>query len=334
MGQVRAGTVGQVGMASEEVTLIPIDSLQRGDSPRLNGVSREHVQLLCESGKELSPIIVHRHTMRVIDGMHRLAAARLVGMKEVPVTFFDGSDFDAFIESVQANNRHGLPLTLADREAAVLRILASQPQCSDRWIAQTVGLAPGTVGSIRHRRNPGDDHIQTRVGRDGRIRPLDTTSGRMAAAAAMAENPDASLREIAKLVGLSPATVLDVRNRMQQGERLVPPGSGKAVGGARSVSRRVSIRRVRSRVILNRDRTELLEILQRDPSLHMSESGRSLIRWLRSRAVGPGDFKELIDSAPDHCLYAVAEVVMHCAREWQSCAEELQHKLGSLNELP
>ncbi|MFC7729983.1 hypothetical protein [Actinomadura keratinilytica] len=69
----------------------------------------------------LPPILVHRRTMRVVDGMHRLRAARLQGRCEIGVRFVDGPDADVFVAAVRANIGHGLPLSLADREAAAAR---------------------------------------------------------------------------------------------------------------------------------------------------------------------------------------------------------------------
>ncbi len=84
--------------------------------------------------------------MRVIDGTHRLRAAILNGHEEIGVLFFDGTDDDAFVAAVRANVVHGLPLALADREAAATRIIKSHPQWSDRAIAEAAGLAAQTGG--------------------------------------------------------------------------------------------------------------------------------------------------------------------------------------------
>src|SRR5215475_12583633 len=106
---------------------VPISSLLPGDSPRLTGENPEHVQLLA-AAQGLPPILVHRSTMRVIDGMHRLRAAKLRGDRTIFVKFFEGDDGEAFLLSVDANIKHGLPLSLADREAAASRILALYQQ--------------------------------------------------------------------------------------------------------------------------------------------------------------------------------------------------------------
>ena len=59
--------------------LVDIAALRPADSPRLAGCSEEFVRSLASSGAHLSPIVVHRATMRVVDGSHRLKAAVLRG---------------------------------------------------------------------------------------------------------------------------------------------------------------------------------------------------------------------------------------------------------------
>ena len=66
----------------EEPVVVPVELLRHADSPRLDGESPDHIRTLAESGSDLPPILVHRETMRVIDGMHRLRAAILNGQLE------------------------------------------------------------------------------------------------------------------------------------------------------------------------------------------------------------------------------------------------------------
>jgi len=163
---------------ANHVEKVAVSSLLGGNSPRLNGEDKQHIKVLAETDQPLPPILVHRGTMRVIDGMHRLRAAQSLGWPEIEAVFCDGTEEEAFLLAVKANTEHGLPLTLADREAAAARIISSNPEHSDRWIAAITGLANGTVGAIRRRLGYGDDRVKARIGRDGRIRPVDSTDGR------------------------------------------------------------------------------------------------------------------------------------------------------------
>ena len=61
------------------VTTVPVSALRAGQSPRQAGENLEHVRALADTTDELPPIIVRRADMRVVDGMHRLRAARLRG---------------------------------------------------------------------------------------------------------------------------------------------------------------------------------------------------------------------------------------------------------------
>lgn len=312
--------------AASEVQRVPIRSLQSADSPRINGEDSQHINMLVQADTPLPPILVQRGTMRVIDGMHRLRAAMLLGDETIEVRFFDGTDADAFIAGVKANTEHGLPLTLADREAAASRIIALYPEYSDRWIADISGLAPGTVSIVRRRLTDRDVLAKKRRGRDGRMRPLDGTDGRRMAIRKIAEHPDASLREIARMVGVSPGTVRDVRNRMARGEdpvlrkqpdsgareRLPDDGDGQEK------------RKARASVSRARDRGKLLLKLQRDPSLRFSETGRKLLRQLEILVYGPDELVGLVETIPPHCVYLIAELARCCADDWLQATHSLQ----------
>jgi len=314
---------------------VPVRAPRAGDSPRLDGASAEHVRVLAESGVVLPPILVHRTTMRVIDGMHRLQAAQLRGDETIGVQFFDGADDDAFIAAVRANVTHGLPLTRRDREAAAARIVDSHPHLSDRSIATITGLGARKVADIRQRRGSGGaGQAAVRIGRDGRTRPLSSAHARRLASDAIAERPHASLREVARLVGLSPTTVRDVRERMRRGEDPVPVG--RAANGW--TTRRMSGERpapvqpaARSDAINGRerddgpDRTQLLENLNKDPSLRFSESGRLLLRALFVGSGGP-PAPRLLNSLPPHCAYTLRALARFCAKEWLDFAAHLERR--------
>jgi len=213
-----AGYLAQVPVALDETASVsvPISSLLPGDSPRLGGEMPEHVRRLV-AARVFPPILVHRSTMRVIDGMHRLRAAQLRGDQTISVRFFEGDEGAAFLLSIGANIRRGLPLSLADREAAARRILALYRQWSDRAVAAATGLSPTTVSTIRRRQFLQTEREGSRVGRDGRVRPVDGSAGRRRASAVISRKPDAPLRAIAKEAGVSMGTARDVRARLQAG---------------------------------------------------------------------------------------------------------------------
>ncbi|MGW6459820.1 transcriptional regulator, partial [Streptomyces sp. NPDC055078] len=204
-------------------TFVPVDQVTETRLVRVAGSSPDHVSALAQCPDGLPPILVHRPTMQVIDGVHRLRAAKLRGDATIGVRFVDGTEEDAFVLAVSANVTQGLPLTLADRTAAASRILSSHPHLSDRLIASTVGLSTKKVAAIRQCSTGEMTQLNTRLGRDGKVRPLDASHGRTIASRAISNNPDLSLREIARIAGISVGTARDVRERMRRGEDPIPP---------------------------------------------------------------------------------------------------------------
>ncbi|WP_260617393.1 MULTISPECIES: ParB N-terminal domain-containing protein [Microbispora] len=326
--------------------IVPVRHLTSSLSPRKRREDPEHVRLLAETDRALDPLLVHRPTMRVIDGMHRLRAAVLKGRSEIAVRFFDGSEADAFVLSVRLNVGHGLPLTLDERKEAARRILASHPHWSDRAVAESTGLSAKTVATVR-RRLDGQEGLQhSRVGRDGRSRPLSSIEGRRSAAALLAANSEISLRELSRKTGLSVGTVRDVRERLGRGQDPIPERlrarerSGAGPRGTTTPARdqdaearRVGEARRRPGGSSRRGETRpgrgageavetvvMLRKLARDPSLRATESGRLLLRMLLATEVGPAQWKEIAEAIPSHCMPLVRAVVLQRSEEWKQLA--------------
>lgn len=201
-----AGTADSPAPSHNRTSSVPIRSLRPRETFREHGENHEHVTMLAQSPERLPPIVVHRKTMRVIDGMHRLLAAELRGDRVVDVVFFDGDEEDAFVTAIASNARHGMPLSLAERAAAATRILRSRPQWPDRVIARATGLAPSAVSAIRRRAGVADAHSNVVV-------PLSRRSEFGAP-----EPPVGPVQQVAKEFGLDPGAVLDVLNQLR-GER-------------------------------------------------------------------------------------------------------------------
>lgn len=305
-------------------TRVPVDSLTGGISPRLLGENVEHAHALAETDAPLPPILVQRDTMRVIDGMHRLLAARIKGLDTVEVRFFDGDDREAFIAAVQANIGHGLPLSLADREAAASRIIISHPQWSDRGIAEVAGLAADTVARIRRETPDQAGRADARLGRDGRLRPLSSAAGRRAASRIIADRPDATLREIAGEAGISLTTARDVRERLRRGESPVPAREARAEQRSAAARSRGRSHEHRSAERAIHDKGLALKKLRNDPALRMSEEGRRILRWLAAHALRPQDADELAASIPAHCVSLIVDVALEFGDEWKGLAEMLR----------
>ncbi len=313
---------------------VPVLSLRPADSPRLNGEDRAHIARLAETETPLPPILVDRRTMRVIDGMHRLMAASLQGLETIDVTFFDGGEGDIFLRAVQENIAHGLPLSQADRRAAAERIIVSHPHMSDRAIGHSVGLAAKTVAAIRKSSSEEIPQSNARVGRDGRVRPLDSGIGRRRAAEFLSQQPDASLRDVARAAGISPATVLDVRKRLERGESPVPnsPAANAGHNGANGKGAEpdapangttVPAVRLSSRAAAPSDPAAAVEKLLRDPSLRGNDRGKGMLRLLHVNAVGAEQLTEAAATVPPHCVGIVVLLARQYAKMWQDFAREL-----------
>ena len=311
--------------------MVPIDSLVSGYSARASGHDSEHVKVLMQMEDSLPPIIVHRPTMRIIDGEHRAQAAQLRGEREIRVRFFDGDEQAAFIFSVQANIAQGLPLTLADRTAAAARILSFRPEWSDRAIARMTGLSAAAVGAIRRRSTVQDEQLNVRLGRDGRRRPVNAALGRAQASELITKKPDASLREIANEVGLSIATVRDVRKRMAQHRHPVPPSQRKSLNMYRPRDRSgLKIGRPSSRKCAAiRPPAVVLERFKRDPSLRSTEPGRMFLKWLTIQINGVDRWEQFVDHIPPHSVIMMWEAAHGIAHAWEGIADKLDQRANS-----
>jgi ParB-like chromosome segregation protein Spo0J len=305
---------------SPEVVAISLSALQLGGSPRLEGEDKAHIARLAAIETPLPPILIDRRSMQVIDGLHRFLAASLKGRATIDAKYFDGSPEDAFLLAVESNVTHGLPLSQADRRAAAKRIIESHPHMSDRAIAESAGLAAKTVAGIRH--STAAQQSTARVGRDGKIRPLSSVEGRRRAAEWIAQHPQASLRVIARAVGVSPATVADVRKRLEHGQESAPAGASAGRNGSDSAALAEAARPAPALV---------LEKLLRDPSLRYNDQGRRLLHWLRQNVVSPEERSSVIAAIPPHCAAQVAVLARQYAQMWLEFAQELDDRAKGIS---
>ncbi|MET1074475.1 MAG: ParB N-terminal domain-containing protein [Umezawaea sp.] len=292
---------------SGEVHDLPLDSLLASRSPRLEGHSPDHVRVLAQAQTPLPPILVHRSSMQIIDGTHRVAAARLRGDSTISARFFDGDDREAFAMAVRANIAHGMPLTHADRVAAATEIARSYPNWSDRAVASVAGLSATTVADIRRRTAGRDEDPEAkRTGLDGRLRPVDPGAGRERVRQMIRKSPSASLRQLAKEAGVSPNTVRRVRKQLQEEpapQVVEPPALPDAAKDAPTPTADTALR-----------------WLSQDPAVRQTESGRSAARWFFSKVVRPGEGENVIDALPPHTAHILAKVARQCASAWDELA--------------
>jgi ParB-like chromosome segregation protein Spo0J len=320
--------------SDDPVISIPLDWLSTGDSPRLAGEDQEHVKCLAAAETPLPPILVHQPTMRVIDGMHRLRAAELRGETHIAARFFDGGDADAFVLAVKSNIAHGLPLSLADRKAAAARVLLSHPQWSDRMIASVTGFSSWTVSEMRAAGTADTAGSGARIGRDGRVRPLDRSDGRRIAHEVMTSDPGLSLRQVAKIAGISPETVRDVRNRLRRGENPLPAdrnerrGSEEASGqgAVADLQRQQPARPTGPHRAAVPDWSGAVRRLRADPALRMTEAGRSLLVLLQAHTLKTEEWERIGNNIPAHWSDVIARMARDCEQRWSEFAQRIEEQ--------
>jgi ParB-like chromosome segregation protein Spo0J len=309
---------------------IPVAAIRNSYTPRKNKANESHVQVLAQSPLPLPPIVIHRASMRVIDGVHRLRATELRGHSTIAARLFEGNDAEAFALAVHLNVTHGLPLTLSERKAAAQRVLKSYPHWSDRSIGLIAGVSNKTVGKLRGCTTEEIAQLNPRLGRDGKVRPVSPAIGRRRAAEFLSLNPRASLREIARKAGVSVTTARDVRQRVDKGQSPLPDNLAKksvesalaALTDAREVAR------TGTRVVPEGRGRDLLQRLRNDPSVRSSERGRALLRLLSTVVVAISACNEFAEAVPTHCSGTFAEIARKNARAWQEIADKFEVNEG------
>ena len=306
-----------------EIRSVGISDLTAGDSPRLSGIDMAVVRGLVEADPAtLPPIVVDRSTMRVFDGLHRLAAAKARGETTIMVEFADDWH-DAFVRAVRNNATHGKPLTLPERRAAAERIFRMYPEWSDRKVAEVSNLSKTTVAKIRSCSTGKVTQLNTRTGRDGRRRPVNADDGRRRVVAVLADHPAATLRELAAKAGVALGTAKDVRDRVRRGEPAAATASTPAV-----IAPRTATIPCGDNVHAGLTELEILSVLTRDPSLVQRESCRKFVQWLAMSAVQRQSLDDLVRGIPPHLIGLVRQLVRTYADTWL----ELADKLDELNQ--
>lgn len=253
-----------------------------------------HVATLTEVFSRLPAILVHGPTKGVIDGVHRVMAARALGHQTIRARLFTGSTDEATILAVQCNVAHGKPLERRERQDAASRVLHSHPEWSDRRIASVCGLSPKTVGRIRLRASEDTPRLRTaqRAGLDGRVRPVSSGDVRRRIVDALQEHPAASTREIAARAGAAQATVRDVRSS--------PVGERSAASDALPTG---------------------------DDAYLANEESRRFAEWFDTHVVREdAEWEALVSAVPIGRVYEIADAARTCADSWRRLATAMESR--------
>jgi hypothetical protein len=213
-----------------------------------------------------------------------------------------------------------LPLSMRERRAAALRIVSAHPQWSDRRIAETCGVAPGTVATLR-KTSEGRPTVQSeqcdrRVGRDGRARPVPSLATTQRVVEAILREPHASLREIARPIGVSPETVRRVKARMGASQ-------GTPASSTDDHSSRASISEAHAS-----DRSVEIGVLpwSGDHALQSMPDGDAFLEWFGRTSVGD-EWRWHATSVPVSRIYMVADESRRRAELWRNFAEAIERRL-------
>lgn len=327
-GGVREAAPGRRRRALGPVVKVPVRSLVIEQTLRVSGEQPEHTRALAAVLAQLPPIVVHRPTMRVIDGLHRVRAAELCGREFIAAYMFDGDEVDALALATQMNLESVLPLSSTDRRVVAKRIITMRPQWSDRLVASITKLSTKTVREVRRSCQVNSQLLtEERVGRDGRVRPVNAAAKREMAADLFRKNPEMSLRQVAKAVGMSPETARSVRNRLRLGgesTEVGPSGSMPPPGRAAGADRRAvpTVTPGKSRLTA-RQRAALVGRLMEDPSLRYNEHGRMMLHLLKAYAMTDEEWVTVLNGLPAHRREVLADMALECARRWTMAALHL-----------
>ena len=174
-----------------------------GYSPRQTKIDEAHVSALMEVAGRLPPPLVDKRTMAVIDGAHRLEAFRRLGRTEVQVLLFEGHDLEAVVTAIEANVKHGKPLSRSERQTAARLVLCRFPEWSDRRVGEVCGLSHTTIAAIRSLVVEAGQKV--RVGRDGRTRHVDRSHRHIPTARVINDNSDLGVPRPARATDTSPS---------------------------------------------------------------------------------------------------------------------------------
>jgi ParB-like chromosome segregation protein Spo0J len=320
-------------------TSVPVGSLVPGFHLRLTGTDASHVRLLADAAGSvrLPPILVQKRGARIIDGMHRVEAAKLRGEWAISARVVDCTDEEALVLAVKSNTLHGLPLTRADRISSAKRILTAHPDWSDRKVAVITGLSGKSIASLRNSSVVDAQFQGKRLGRDGKRRPMVAAEGRRRAAEYITAHPEASLREVARETDVSLGTVHDVRDKIRRGvypdamePRRVEEQSPRGLPQPEDISPSQM-----PTSIYGRGRTEngqrvawqaISAKLTGDPSLRYTDGGRAFLRWMAQHAMQADEWREFADAVPQRWLKDVWQLANTMSNEWREFAEQLRYR--------
>lgn len=130
-----------------------LDIKEHKDLQPREKLNDEMIDAYANSFDSLPPVTVFqiegKKGWHLVDGWHRVAAARRINRSEIDVIKETGTWEEAKETAFDANMRHGLALTLKERKKAAELKLMLHTERSNSWIAEECGISYHTVEKIR-----------------------------------------------------------------------------------------------------------------------------------------------------------------------------------------
>ncbi|WP_411757123.1 ParB N-terminal domain-containing protein [Streptomyces venezuelae] len=287
-------------------------------------------------------MLVQKDGWRIIDGLHRLEAAKLCGDHSITARLVECTDAEALVLAMKANTSHGLPLSRADRMAGAERVLLAHPEWSDRAIASVTGLSAKTIAALRERSACATPPGGQRLGLDGKLRAVSAGEGRRRAAAYIHAHPEATLREVARETEVSLGTVHDVSARLRRG--ISPERDGLRGAGARltlhpaerpadpppappAAAEDLPARRPATVPAEAPPAWETVAAkVANDPCIRYTAGGKEFLQWMALHASDPDGWRELVGAVPAHWVGVIAPIAESVGKEWSLFAERLRNR--------
>lgn len=150
-----------------------------GEEEHVDGATVSEYLEAMESGSSFPPVVAFYdgEDYWLADGFHRLEAYQRLGRKKVDVEVYNGTKREAQLYAMQANIKHGLRATRADKQKAVLILLQDEEwsKWSQEEIARRAGVAPTTVANLRKRHGIEASTERTYT-KDGRVHSMQTAT--------------------------------------------------------------------------------------------------------------------------------------------------------------
>ncbi len=305
-------------LCSEDVAL---DGLSINEHLRTGGLSETHISLLMQVASPWPPIVVWGDRGLIIDGSHRVEAARRLNRTSLRAVQFRGTFDEAYVESVRLNVRHGLPLTMDDRRRAAAWMVRRHSDWSNMRIAELCGVSSRAVARLREDVHTDErtsaEPIERRTGRDGRRRPVEHEKVRERIVMELRRNPTGSLREIGAVAGASPETVRAVKATKHD---IGSTGQVKENCEAHDTEWRSAIGSARSRGMTV---TSTEDFWLNDSALLATGEGTQFASWFDATKVD-GDYLKYVPEVPLSRVYEIADEAHRRSAAWTEFAKALE----------